>query len=89
MRMTQPNQNEYALYILTESGTMYLYGFVNESNLPKIDAYKKLGQVSGEEEYEAVDGDFTLAPIPILNNIYNFDLFEEQLIADRIKTVDL
>ena len=91
MRMTQPNQNEYALYILTESGTMYLYGFVNESNLPKIDAYKKMGQVSGEEEYEAVDGDFTLAPIPILNNIYNFDLFAEQmgLIADRIKTVDL
>ena len=91
MRMTQPNHNEFTLYTLTESGTMYIYGFVNDTNLPKIEDYKKSGQIIGEPAEDVAIGDFTLAPIPILNNIYDFDLFMEHmgLIADRIQTVDL
>ena len=64
---------------------LLIYQFTKNRGLQEV------GQIIGEPAEDVAIGDFTLAPIPILNNIYDFDLFMEHmgLIADRIQTVDL
>lgn len=87
----EPDQGIAGLYVLTENGTLYVHRYVDDDVLSNLDEYKGMGLIVEVDIDMDVPGNFAPSPIPILKDIYDFDIYGYHiaLITNKIQTYKL